>query len=152
MLRLDLILKEFSVTTSTALLGIMPDGSYELLPLNSDSSPDNSLVHILVSLKPGVASSSELGGSEALSTRVGVWIITQSLPKKMPVGDGLLTAAILEDVFRRQTLATEQCSVICEESYTEDRGTDPDTGRYLIQTTIPWHVVYEGQHQGIRRT
>jgi len=144
MLRLDLILKAFSVTTSTALLGIMPDGGYELLPLNRDSSPDNSLVHIIVSLKPGEASSSELGGAEALSTRVGVWNITQSLPKKMAVGDGLLTAVMLEDVFRRQTLATEQCAVICEEPYTEDRGTDPNTGRYLIQTTIPWYVIYGG--------
>lgn len=146
MLRLDLILRAFSTLTSEALDALFPAGSaqYQLLPMNSDSNLDQARLHILYSFKPGLSTSDELGGPQALSTRVGVWIITQSLPKKMAVGQGFQTASALEAAFRRKSFPAGPCAVHCEEPYTEDRGTAPDTGRYLIQTNIPWYTVFEG--------
>ncbi len=146
MLRLDLILRAFSTLTSEALDALFPAGSaqYQLLPMNSDSNLDQARLHILYSFKPGLSNSDELGGPQALSTRVGVWIITQSLPKKMAVGQGFQAASALEAAFRRKSFPAGPCAVHCEEPYTEDRGTAPDTGRYLIQTNIPWYTVFEG--------
>ena len=146
MLRLDLILRAFSTLTSEALDALFPAGSaqYQLLPMNSDSNLDQAKLHILYSFKPGLSTSDELGGPQALSTRVGVWIITQSLPKKMAVGQGFQAASALEAAFRRKSFPAGPCAVHWEEPYTEDRGTAPDTGRYLIQTNIPWYTVFEG--------
>lgn len=146
MIRLDLIRRAFDTAMLAKMRELMPENPspFVWLPINSDANPEAGKLQILTSLQPGQAYSEELGGADALSRRVGVYIITQSLPKKMSVDTSWKIGGELEMIFRRNKLQTEQCPVQCQEPYTESRGTDPEQGRFLISTTVPWYVILPG--------
>lgn len=116
--------------------------AFQWLGVNVPMKPDNAKLIVITALKPGRATSQELGGNEALSLRDGVYIVTLSLPKGKAVDDGWKLAADIEQAFRRTSIETDECRVWCDEPYTENRGTEAEQGRYLISTTIPWSAVY----------
>ena len=141
-IRLDFIREAFD----TAMLVVMDKqfgkNKYEWAGINYSKELNQSLPHIVSGFQPGRVTSQELGGIEALALRDGVYIVTFSIPPKKTVDTIWEAAGELEAAFRRKPLVVETCTVWCDEPYTENRGTDPEQGRYLISTTIPWSVVY----------
>lgn len=140
MIRLDLMRKAFDGVMFDVLQAY--EENFQWSGVNASSTPDLSKIIVITGFLPGRTFLEELGGPEALSSREGVYVITQSLPKNTPVDEAWLLAGVLEERFRRSKIDAHTCDIWCDEPYTENRGTEPETGRYLISTTIPWSVVY----------
>lgn len=136
MVRLDVIRKAFD----SIMLDVFKNSGidFQWLGVNANTKPDFALILVISGFFPGEVVSVELGGPEALASRDGVYIVTQSLPKDFPVDEAWKLAGDLERNFRRTRLNDLVRAVWCDEPYTENRGTEPETGRYLISTTIPW--------------
>ena len=140
MIRLDLMRKAFDEAMFELFHFYAED--FQWAGINSSSTPNMSTLIVTTGFLPGRPFSEELGGPEALSIREGVYIVTQSLPKNYPVDRSWELAGKLEERFRRQSLDAQTCKIWCDEPYTENRGNEPGTGRFLISTTIPWSVVH----------
>lgn len=140
MIRLDLMRKTFDSVMLDLLQAYADDAVWT--GVNAASAPDMAKRIVISGFLPGRPFLEELGGPEALVGREGVYVITQSLPKNTPVDDAWMLAGVFEERFRRTALDAHTCRVWCDEPYTENRGTEPETGRYLISTTIPWSVVH----------
>lgn len=147
MMNLNDIRKAFDKTMVQRVEEILPRENWELIPINAASKPDLSKLHIISALRPGEVFPEELGGPQATSRRVGVYIITLSLPKGRGIDDYLNISAALESRYRRINLPAAGCHIRCQEPYTENRGLDPDEGRYLISTTVPWYVLFNGTRE-----
>lgn len=101
-------------------------------------------VAVFVFVNPGAVFEAERGGPRALSRRVGTLRLTVSLQYKGDIEtEGLPVCDLLEAGFRMVTLYNESKTgrVVCDEPYTENRGKDP-TSRYILITTVPWHVFF----------
>lgn len=150
MIRLDLIRKAFDNAMLAQMKELLPGtpDQFVWLGLNVSSKPDLSKLHIITGFNPGESSTQELGGPGSLAIRDGVYIITQSLPQGMNVDEAWRIAGGLEGYFWQYTGGTPftagECAVWCNTPYTANRGTEPDQGRYLISTTIPWYTAYSG--------
>ncbi|MBS6358359.1 MAG: hypothetical protein KH421_10160 [Akkermansia muciniphila] len=150
MIRLDLIRKAFDNAMLAQMKELLPGTPtpFVWLGLNVSSTPDLSKLHIITGFNPGESSTQELGGPGSLAIREGVYIITQSLPQGMNVDEAWRIASGLESYFwqfiRETPFYTGECCVWLDVPSTANRGTDPDQGRYLISTIIPWYTAYSG--------
>ena len=142
MIELDLMREAFDSTMLAVMKDHFGEKGFEWTGINYAKELNQSLPHVISAFNPGRVVSQELGDNHAAAIRDGVYIVTLSLPPKKSV-DILWQAAVkLENAFRRKYINKAVCPVWCDEPYTENRGTDPDDGRYLISTTIPWSVCY----------
>lgn len=143
MLRLDMLRK----TLDTEMLSAVGEAfleqhmDWQWRGINTPLVMDKSKVLVISGFLPNKAESQELGGPGALSIRHGVYVVTFSIPEKTSVDNIWLAAARLEGWFRRRRLDTEAGAFWCDEPYTENNGTEPSEGRFLISTTIPWTAV-----------
>ena len=150
MIRLDLIRKAFDNAMLAQMKELLPGTPtpFVWLGLNVSSTPDLSKLHIITGFNPGESSTQELGGPGSLAIRDGVYIITQSLPQGMNVDEAWRIASGLVSYFWQfigeTPFYTGECCVWLDVPSTANRGTDPDQGRYLISTTIPWYTAYSG--------
>lgn len=144
MINLNDIRKAFDLAMVDRVEEILPRDTWELIPINADSKPDQGKLHIISALRPGQVFSEELGGPQATSRRVGIYIVTLSLPKGKGIDDYLSLSEAIEERYRRINLPAGACHIRCQEPYTENRGIDPEQGRYLISTTVPWYVLFSG--------
>lgn len=104
----------------------------------------NVKIAVFVFVNPGTVYEAERGGPQALSRRVGTLRLTVSLQYKVDIEtEGLPVCDLLESGFRMVTLYNESKTgrVVCEDPYTENRGKNP-TSRYILITTVPWHVFF----------
>lgn len=140
MIRLDLMREAFD----SAMLEVIERTGlkYQWLGVNANLTPDNAKLIVISGFQPGRTVSAELGGPEAAVIRDGVYIVTLSIPSKKDVSPYWEIAGEIEQKFRRKNLDAHTCAVWCDEPYTENRGTEPETGRFLISTTVPWSVVH----------
>ena len=106
-------------------------------------SPDQVLV--ARKLNMGKSFRGELGGPDALSKRVGVYVVTLSLPPDMPVPAGYALQGRSESASRRTALALPSGGELrCEETTLQEPGTGQD-GRYTLSVTVDLHTFYTTQ-------
>lgn len=143
MLRLDLIRKKLDTEMLSVVGELFTEMriGFQWRGINTPLVMDKTKVHVISGFLPNKSSSSELGGKDALSVRNGIYIVTFSIPEKISVDNFWLAASRLEDRFRRIRLQTDAGSFWCDEPYSENNGTEPSEGRFLISTTIPWTAV-----------
>ena len=65
-----------------------------ILPMGQKTTPSPDQVFVTRKLNMGKSFRGELGGPEALSKRVGVYVVTLSLPPDMPVPTGYALSLI----------------------------------------------------------
>lgn len=114
---------------------------FQWLGVNSSIAPDYTRLIIRSSFLPGRVQSSEVGGKESAAIRDGVYMITLSIPQNVDLSRYWGLASRLEQEFRREDFAVGGSCAWCGEPYTENRGTEPDSGRFVISVTVPWSAV-----------
>ena len=75
-----------------------------ILPMGQKTTPSPDQVLVARKLNMGKSFRGELGGPDALSKRVGVYVVTLSLPPDMPVPAGYALQGRIENAFRRTAL------------------------------------------------
>ena len=115
------------------------------LPMGQKTTPSPDQVFVTRKLNMGKSFRGELGGPEALSKRVGVYVVTLSLPPDMPVPTGYALQGRIENAFRRTALPLPSGGELrCEETTLQEPGTGQD-GRYILSATVDLHTFYTTQ-------
>ena len=113
-----------------------------ILPMGQKTTPSPDQVLVARKLNMGKSFRGELGGPDALSKRVGVYVVTLSLPPDMPVPAGYALQGRIENAFRRTALPLPSGGELrCEETTLQEPGTGQD-GRYTLSVTIDLHTFY----------
>lgn len=116
-----------------------------VLPMGQPSAPDPDQVLVARKLNMGKSLRGEIGGPDALSKRVGVYVVTLSLPPDTPVPVGYRLQGRLENAFRRAVLPLPSGGEVrCEEATLQEPGTGPD-GRYTLSVSVDLHTFYTTQ-------
>ena len=116
-----------------------------ILPMGQKTTPSPDQVLVARKLNMGKSFRGELGGPDALSKRVGVYVVTLSLPPDMPVPAGYALQGRIENAFRRTALPLPSGGELrCEETTLQEPGTGQD-GRYTLSVTVDLHTFYTTQ-------
>ena len=116
-----------------------------ILPMGQKTTPSPDQVLVARKLNMGKSFRGELGGPDALSKRVGVYVVTLSLPPDMSVPAGYALQGRIENAFRRTALPLPSGGELrCEETTLQEPGTGQD-GRYTLSVTVDLHTFYTTQ-------
>lgn len=116
-----------------------------VLPMGRPTAPDPDRVLVARKLNMGKSFRGEVGGPGALSKRVGVYVVTLSLPPESPVPVGYRLQGRIENAFRRTVLPLPSGGEVrCEETSLQEPGMGPD-GRYTLSVSVDLHTFYTTQ-------
>ena len=116
-----------------------------ILPMGQKTTPSPDQVFVTRKLNMGKSFRGELGGPEALSKRVGVYVVTLSLPPDMPVPTGYALQGRIENAVRRTALPLPTGGELRrEETPLQEPRTGQD-GRYILSATVDLHTFYTTQ-------
>lgn len=116
-----------------------------ILPMGQVTAPSPDQALVVRKLNMGKSFGGEIGGPDALSKRVGVYVVTLSLPSDTPVPVGYRLQGRIENAFRRAVLPLPCGGELrCEEATLQEPGTGPD-GRYTLSVSVDLHTFYTTQ-------